>query len=199
MRQCSRFLGTFAALLAVIGLAAPAQAQFGGFVRDLTDAARDSNKDDEDEKQPDTCEQKAERDVGTRVLGGILGRTARDQARRAGLPTFVPVTEFSDQLTLAIACQLNPEEQEQAANATLEATRGGDDSGMARVGQSASWQSETRDGVVGTSTVSARQETGVEGLDCITVTDVIIVQGEETTAEKRMCRAPGAARYSIVA
>jgi hypothetical protein len=35
-------------------------------------------------------------------------------------------------------------------------------------------------------------------LDCITVTDIVIIEGEETRAEKRMCRAPGSARYSII-
>jgi hypothetical protein len=35
--------------------------------------------------------------------------------------------------------------------------------------------------------------------DCITVTDVVIIEGEEARAEKRMCKAPGSARYSIVA
>ena len=37
------------------------------------------------------------------------------------------------------------------------------------------------------------------GSKCVTVSDVIIVNGEETTANKRMCRAPGAARYSLMA
>jgi len=43
-----------------------------------------------------------------------------------------------------------------------------------------------------------REETEGE-LDCITVTDVVIVRGEETKADKRMCRPPGSRRYSIVA
>ena len=37
------------------------------------------------------------------------------------------------------------------------------------------------------------------GLQCITVSDVIIVSGEETRADKRMCRRPPAARYAIAA
>jgi hypothetical protein len=52
--------------------------------------------------------------------------------------------------------------------------------------------------VSGTSTVT-RRERAKGDVDCITVTDVVIVQGEETRAEKRMCRAPGSARYSIIA
>ncbi len=202
MRQCTQVFGSLAAIAACIGMVAPAHAQFGGLVRDLEKAARDNANNDDgdtDSNTEVTCEQKASQDVGARLLGGILGRTARDQARRAGLPTFVPVTEFSDQISAAIACQLDPQEQKQAADATLEATRGDDETGLAQVGTSSSWRSESRDDVTGTSTVSGRQETSIDGMDCITVTDVIIVQGEETTAEKRMCRAPGAARYSIVA
>ncbi len=200
MRRTGQNLGTIATVLACLAMATPAHAQFGGFVRDLESAARDSRTQEKQDPATDqTCEQKASKDVGARLLGGILGRTARDQAYRAGLPSFLPVSEFSDQISAAIACQLDPQEQEQAANATLTATRLDEDTGIARVGSSSSWQSDTREDVTGTSTVSSRQETGVDGLDCITVTDVIIVQGEETRADKRMCRAPGAARYSIVA
>jgi hypothetical protein len=38
-----------------------------------------------------------------------------------------------------------------------------------------------------------------QGSKCITVTDVIIDNGEETTASKRMCRGPGQARYALMA
>ena len=37
------------------------------------------------------------------------------------------------------------------------------------------------------------------GPQCITVSDVVIVAGEETTASKRMCKAPGQARYTLMA
>lgn len=200
MRSFCHYFSSLAAALACIVMAAPAQAQFGGFVRDLEKAARDNRTPQEDTSPTEqTCKQKAAKDVGARLLGGIISRTARDRANRAGLPSFLPVSEFSDQISAAIACQLDPQEQEQAANATLAATRGDEETGAARVGSSATWQSDTREDVTGISTVSARQETGVDGLDCITVTDVIIVKGEETRADKRMCRAPGAARYAIVA
>ena len=62
--------------------------------------------------------------------------------------------------------------------------------------------------VSGTSTVTARENPGRGrgigqgnggGNDCITVTDVIIVEGEETRADKRMCRLAGSPRYTIVA
>jgi hypothetical protein len=63
----------------------------------------------------------------------------------------------------------------------------------------AEWTSLTREDVSGTSTVAASDETNADGLQCITVTDVIIVKGEETRADKRMCRRPPAARYAIAA
>lgn len=69
---------------------------------------------------------------------------------------------------------------------------------MPEVGASASWTSATRENVSGTSTVTSRDGSSGD-LDCITVTDVVIIEGEETRAEKRMCRAPGSARYSIIA
>ncbi|GAB4479209.1 MAG: hypothetical protein OHK0018_10470 [Erythrobacter tepidarius] len=110
----------------------------------------------------------------------------------------MPVPEFSDQLTESIACRLDPEEQRQAAEATLEATRTDGEGAVPAVGASAAWTSRTRENVSGTSTVTSRDAARGD-LDCITVTDVIIIEGEETRAEKRMCRAPGSARYSIIA
>ena len=64
-----------------------------------------------------------------------------------------------------------------------EAERGG-------VGTTASWESESRPGVRGSSTVTAQQSDG-----CMTVTDVVIVDGEETRAPKQMCRRPPSNRY----
>ena len=91
----------------------------------------------------------------------------------------------------AIMNMLDCREQEQAAGATEEAVRGGN------VGDTASWRSETmRPGVTGTSTVTAVDASG--GDDCVTVTDVVIVDGEETTAPKRMCRRPPNNRYMRV-
>jgi surface antigen len=110
----------------------------------------------------------------------------------------VPVSALTDQLSTAIACRLDPQEQQQAADATFQATRS-DGSGEAEVGSMATWTSNTREDVSGTSTVVARSDDGNGDLQCITVSDVIIVKGEETKADKRMCRRPPAARYAIVA
>ncbi|WP_254305687.1 hypothetical protein [Sphingopyxis sp. BSNA05] len=65
-------------------------------------------------------------------------------------------------------------------------------------GASAQWTSETRPGVSGSSTATAKTETA-DGTSCMTITDIAIVDGEETRVSKRMCKAPGESRYIVVA
>lgn len=183
--------GLAASALALAGLTMPAQAQFGGLLGGSRN--RSSNSDDK-------CAE-ANRSTGSRVAGGILGSIAGSAAGSVGgLLTYVPVAALTDTLTHSIACRLDPEEQQQAADATLEATRAADGSeeGAPEVGQMAMWTSETREDVSGTSTVVASDGAAADGLQCITVTDVIIVDGEEARADKRMCRRPPA-RYAIAA
>lgn len=197
----------FSGAFAMAFTATAAQAQFGSMFNDARRGAQKASKST-------GCGEGKSGDAVSGAIGGMLGGLGRRTARSAGVPLFVPVAEFADTLTTEIACKLDPEEQEQAADATFEATRfdpsrsGGEDSAQGApmgtrvgppVGQSAAWTSGTRDSVQGSSTVTARDESAQDGTDCITVTDVIIVEGEETKAEKRMCRAPGKARYSIVA
>ncbi len=192
MRNQLKLMGYPIALMALGIMAAPAQAQFGRIFRPPSPPPAETS---------DGCEEGSSSTSGSRILGGILGGVAGDMARDANIPVYVPVDEFTDQISSSIACKLDPDEQKQAADATIVATRGTGEDGDGRpeVGQSASWQSNTREDVSGTSTVVAREDGPADGMDCIMVTDVIIVSGEETRAEKRMCRAPGSARYSIVA
>jgi surface antigen len=185
------FASKFAALTALAALVAaplPAEAQFGGI---LGSGKRGADK-------ADACGKGKKGDKGRGIVGGLLGGAVDQLARSANLPSFVPVPEFSDQITESIACKLDPEEQKQAAEATLAVTRTDDSADAPEVGASAAWTSNSRENVSGTSTVTSRQGAS-GGTDCITVTDVVIVEGEETRAEKRMCRAPGSARYSIIA
>lgn len=192
MHHAFKRIGLIATIAAVASLAAPASAQFGGLGSIVSRTREAASGSDE-------CgEGRGRSNVGGRLLGGIAGRTAGSAASRAGVTQFVPVGEFTDQLSSSIACRLDPQEQKLAADATLAATRGTEGDARPQVGASSAWTSETRDGVSGTSTVTGR-EGEVAGADCIVVTDVIIVAGEETRADKRMCRAPGSARYSIVA
>ena len=187
LRGRTKWAGAAASALAIAVLAAPAQAQFGGLLRGSRSA----------ERTGDGCSEGRSRSAGSRVAGGILGSVAGGLAGRAGgVFNWVPVAGLTDQLTAAIACKLDPEEQKQAAEATLEATRVSEDGGDVEVGAMAAWTSETRDDVSGTSTVVAKNDAGADGVQCITVSDVIIVDGEETRADKRMCRTPPAVRYS---
>jgi len=184
-----RRIGAAAAALALVAMATPAQAQFGGLLR----GSRSSST------TTDGCSEGKSRSAGSRIAGGILGSVAGSVAGRASsVLNYVPVAELTDQLTAVIACKLDPQEQKQAADATLEATRG-DDTGTVEVGAMSAWTSETRADVSGTSTVVAKNDNDSGGLQCITVSDVIIVSGEETRADKRMCRRPPAVRYAIAA
>ncbi|MEL6541485.1 MAG: hypothetical protein AAF249_13335 [Pseudomonadota bacterium] len=203
MKPILLFLSAFA----MVASATSASAQFGNLFNDARRGA---------EKADSGCGKGKKGDVARGALGGLLGGIGRRTARRSGVTRFVPVAQFEDTLTTEIACILDADEQKQAAEATIAATsfdpapvrsveEGDDETPVDTealrgppVGQSASWTSGTRDEVTGTSTVTAREETGDES-DCIFVTDIIIVRGEETRAEKRMCRAPGSRRYAIVA
>jgi surface antigen len=193
MAPSLKSVGILASVLAIGMLAAPAEAQFGGLLGGSRSRSSNSNHDDK-------CAE-SKRSSGSRIAGGILGSIAGSAAGSVGgLLTYVPVAALTDTLTASIACRLDPKEQEQAADATLEATRGADEEGAPEVGQMAMWTSETREDVSGTSTVVASdQQVNDDGLQCIMVSDVIIVRGEETSAEKRMCRRPPAVRYAIAA
>lgn len=182
--KAAMLLGAFALTTSAL----PAQAQLGGI---LNSGKRGADK-------ADTCGKGKKGNKGRGVMGGLLGGAVDELARSAGLSSFLPVPEFSDQLTESIACRLDPEEQKQAAEATLAVTRTDEEGAGPEVGASAAWTSNTRTDVSGTSTVTSRQASSGD-LDCITVTDVVIIEGEEARADKRMCRAPGSARYSIVA
>jgi surface antigen len=132
--------------------------------------------------------QTCQRNEGRRRGGSALGAIGRNILGRVGGGAAANIiSPMSSMLGDAIMNMLDCREQEQAATATETAVRGGN------VGDTASWQSETRPGVTGTSTVTAVDASG--GDDCLTVTDVIIVDGQETTAPKRMCKRPPSNRY----
>jgi hypothetical protein len=123
------------------------------------------------------------------IAGGIAGTALGGWGAPAGIGLLaLPVGSL---LTDAILRKLDCKEQVQAATATDNAVRGG-------VGTTSTWESETRPGVKGSSTVvAANSQSG--GGSCMTVNDVVIVDGEETTVSKRMCRAPGASGYTLAA
>lgn len=126
------------------------------------------------------------------MFGGLLGSIADSALGRAGISTSIVGVQLpvGSLLSDAIINLLDCKEQQQAAKATDEAIRGG-------LGTEVAWKSETRANVTGKSKVTG-QEALADGSQCVTVNDVVIVDGEETTVPKRMCRAPGASGYARV-
>ena len=166
---------------------AVAVAQFGGFPfpvptnRSQAQAVTDSGCATSKKKK------------GSVVFGKIAGMAAGRALRNTGFARFVPVSEFASTITMGLACRLDSGEQKQAAIATDDALR------SAKVGSTKSWASESRENVTGTSTVLAvaPPPEGQAKTKCMMVSDVIIVDGEETRVEKKMCKGPGQPRYAI--
>jgi hypothetical protein len=143
--------------------------------------------------QPQKCEdnaqKKAKRSMFGSILGGIGGSVLGSMGGNVGTVASLAMPAASylgDELLRMLDCK----EQQQAAKATDDAIRGG-------VGTEVSWKSETRANVSGKSKVTAQEQTA-DGGNCVTVTDVVIVDGEETTVPKRLCRARGASGYAKV-
>lgn len=143
----------------------------------------------------DSCNAAARRGgIGGALLGGVAGAVGGRSLGR--IARFVPLAAVAGTLTAAIACRLNEREQVKASEATIEATR------SEQVGTQVAWQSDTREDVRGTTTVVALQDAPSgqpQGSRCMLIDDVIIVNGEETVAQKRMCRVPPEVRYALAA
>ncbi|MDR6832159.1 surface antigen [Sphingopyxis sp. BE122] len=183
-----KYWGAPAVLAAWMLAVAPAQAQFGGLLRKVTTPAPKPSE----EGNGGCPKGKKGSSIGRNILGNVLNDAVGDAASKAGVYSYVPISEVSGTLTDAIACRLDPAEQVQAAAATEEVTRG------EAVGATSNWTSATRPEVSGSSTVaSINDERG--GRRCMNVTDFIIVEGEETRVTKRMCKEPGQARYVVAA
>ncbi|HMG45918.1 MAG TPA: hypothetical protein VK614_00455 [Allosphingosinicella sp.] len=140
---------------------------------------------------PTQCEAQQRRNRGRgRAIGGILGGVAGiagSRVRGVGALAALAVPAGA-LLGDTIARLLDCREQQQAAAATEEAVRGG-------VGATTAWRSETRPDVTGSSTVTAAATPLPDGNPCLTVTDIVIIDGEETRAPKTMCRRPPSNRY----
>lgn len=140
------------------------------------------------QKCADTSEKKAKRSMFGSVLGSIggsiLGRAGGvGQVASLAMPA---ASYLGEELLKMLDCK----EQQQAAKATDQAIRGG-------VGTEVAWTSESRANVSGKSKVTGEEKLA-DGGQCVTVTDVVIVDGEETTVPKRMCRAKGASAFARV-
>jgi predicted lipid-binding transport protein (Tim44 family) len=127
--------------------------------------------------------------LGGAALGGLLGSN-----RVTGtISSFLPVQSL---LTDVLLNLLDCDEQKKAAKATEEVTAKAEAGGA---GTSVAWRSESRPGVSGKSTVKAVDTSGEGGRRCMTVEDVVIIDGEETVLPKRMCKQPPSTRYAKVA
>jgi surface antigen len=127
-----------------------------------------------------------------RRRGNLFGNIANRALGRAGVPSNVAGVGLPTEqlLSEAITAMLDCRERQQAAAATNEAIRGG-------VGTTSTWQSDTRPNVSGTSSATG-DERLADGTHCVMVTNIVIVDGEETSAQQRMCRAPGSRGYARV-
>lgn len=174
-----------ATLMVTLVAPVPAQAQFGGLFKKRPPADQKSDEDG--------CANDAKSSIGKSILGNVIGDFTRRATRGMGaFGSFVPRAEVAETLTNSIACRLDPEEQLQAAEATRSVTE------SEQLGESVQWTSETRPGVFGSSTATSKSLTA-DGSSCMSITDVVIVDGEETRVSKRMCKAPGETRYIVVA
>ncbi|AMO71997.1 hypothetical protein [Sphingorhabdus sp. M41] len=184
-----RFTSTLVAATLVAGLVlpSPASAQFGGLFKKKPSADSTSESKNED------CAGDSKKSIGKSILGNMIGDFTRRATRGLGVVgSYIPRAEVADTLTNSIACRLDPDEQLQAAEATRSVTR------SEQLGASAQWTSATRPGVSGSSIATAKSQ-AADGTSCMTITDIAIVDGEETRVSKRMCKAPGETRYIVVA
>ena len=132
----------------------------------------------------DTAQKKAKRSMlgglASALGGSIMGHVGAGYAWSLAMPA---TSYLGDELLKMLDCK----EQEQAAKATDQAVRGG-------VGTEVAWKSESRPNVSGSSKVTGQQQLA-DGSQCLTVTDIVIVDGEETTVPKKMCRSAGSSAY----
>ncbi|MEZ5710479.1 MAG: hypothetical protein R3E02_13935 [Blastomonas sp.] len=186
------FLNGLTGLALVLAIAAPvpAAAQFGGLLKPRI--PKSSPSPSPSPSASEGCGKDAGSQMGRSIIGNVIGDLTGRATRNMGVPgSYLPTAEVNGILTDAIACKLDPVEQQQAANATLEATR------SEEVGTTSTWTSETRENVTGSSTITQKSEFA-DGRRCMSVTDVVIVDGEETSVSKQMCKAPGESRYTIL-
>lgn len=125
------------------------------------------------------------------LLGGIFGGVIGSAAGLDKIGTLIAGAAGAV-LVGELACKLSEDEQEKAAEATLAVVE------KEEVGAVAKWQSPSRGGVSGSSTVTALN-TEPNGRKCLTITDVAIIDGEETRVSKQMCRGAGQSKYAIMA
>ena len=139
------------------------------------------------------CPQSEARSTRRSVISGLGSLGRRFVGSNPVTRTVESVIPAQSMLTDALLDMLDCDEQQKAAKATDDVTAQAETQGA---GATVAWRSESRPGVSGTSTVTAVDAPSASGRRCMTVTDVVIVDGEETTMPKRMCRTPPSTRYA---
>jgi hypothetical protein len=143
------------------------------------------------------CAQSPARNTRRGILGGIGGALAGgllgSNRVTSTIGSFLPVQSL---LTDALLNLLDCGEQQKAAKATEDVTAQAETQGA---GAKVAWRSESRPGVSGVSEVKEVDGSGQSGRRCMKVLDVVIIDGEETKMEKRMCKQPPSTRYAKVA
>lgn len=142
---------------------------------------------------PMICDASKTKVLGSLLLGGKrFGAVERSKVGQLGIAGLDKLARVTTTLTDAVARRLNHAERQQASAATTIAVCKG------RPGETVRWASGSRAGVTGSSTVTSMRDDPLRGR-CITVADVIVADGEEARVIKRMCRAAGAAGFTLVA
>ena len=119
------------------------------------------------------------------IAGGVLGRRRRRASRNRSLPVGSMLGDaIMPACSTAASRSRRPTATEQAVERASAAASAPPRPGRARPGPN----------VTGSSTVTAVEADAADG-ECMTVTDIVIVDGEETRAPKRMCRRPPNNRY----
>ena len=139
------------------------------------------------------CPQSEARSTRRSVISGLGSLGRRFVGSNPVTRTVESVIPAQTMLTDALLDMLDCDEQQKAAKATDDVTAQAETRG---VGSTVAWRSESRPGVSGSSTVTAVDPPSSGGQRCMTVNDVVIVDGEETTMPKRMCRTPPSTRYA---
>lgn len=164
-----------------------------GTMEDSTQIGKADNGSDKSRKKKKKSNSKKCKGArtGGGLIGGLLGGALGNAAGLGQVGTLI-ASGVGGVIGAEIACQLDEKEQEKAAEATLAIVE------KEEVGAVAKWQSPTRADVSGSSTITALTAEP-DGRKCLNITDVAIIDGEETKIAKQMCRGAGEKNYTLMA
>jgi surface antigen len=138
-----------------------------------------------------SCDNTTQVGRASTVVGNTLEGLATKGMQKIGLsPDTKTRSSMRGLLTDGIASALTPAEQQKAADTTARVLG-------KKVGTKSTWTSDTRPDVKGSSEVTSTIQVG-DGSVCNVVKDIVIVNGEETAAEKKLCKPPGSSGFTIV-